>query len=281
MAEPSPKADSETARIPWLSREGKFRFELGLRQNDGSFFASTPEHQEILSARQKILAEHPTRHAALLDEGRELLTAARLLAQESSGTSLCAHASPFDSCLDLGRHWEPDFLLLKPDIDGALRLVGGCVCFPSSWDLTEKLGKPVSAIHEHVPTLNASLGAQIDTFLRRIKPGVTWERWNWGLAAVSAMNHHPALAHPRLSAHALLAETWIRIEHQAFRSLDVCGSLLFAIRISVVPLSEFAAQPLAASRLVELLETMPEHIARYKGLSLARPSLIRQLRTLS
>ena len=251
---------------PWLSREGKFGFELGLRQGDESFFGPSADHVAILTARRTVLESHPDRHAALLDEGVPLLG------------DLNAWRGTHLPLLELGMNWEPDFLLLKPDAEGVHRLAGGCVCFPSSWDLHEKLGLPIEAIHAPVPTLNNNLGIQISTFLRRIKPGAVWERWNWGIAAVADLNHHPALQHPKLHGGSTLADSWLRIEHQAFRSLNAHGGLLFAIRISVLCLADLAQQLGASVRLAELLETMPDGIAAYKGLTEARAPLARQLR---
>lgn len=271
-------ASQQTGRIPWLSREGKFRFELGLRQGDDSFFKQSSGGDTILAARRAVLEEHPARHAAMLDAGEDLLEEVCAFASEATETGLGNGESAWDTCVELGKSWEPDFLLLKPDAAGVHHLVGGCVCFPSSWDLHEKLGHPVEAIHAPVPTLNENLGTQISAFLRRIKPGAIWERWNWGVAAVAELNHHPALAHPRLHGGSTLHDSWLRIEHQVFRSLDATGGLLFAIRVSVVPLASFAQQPDAALRLAELLETMPEDIAVYKSLSTARLPLARQLR---
>jgi hypothetical protein len=275
-------AVTETAqisgRVPWLSREGKFRFELGLRQVSGDFFASSADHDAVLADRAALLDSHPARHAAMLDEGADLIRLTRLFASEVSGVSPASKPSALEDCIDLGSHWEPDFLLLKPAADGLHRLVGGCICFPSSWDLHEKLGLPVEAIHAPVPTVNQTLGTQISAFLGRIKPGAVWERWNWGMAAVDALNHHPALAHPRLHAGSTISGTWLRLEHQAFRSLDARGGLLFAIRISVLSLIEIAKQKEAALRLAELLETMPADIATYKGLLTARIPLVQQLR---
>jgi hypothetical protein len=268
-----------SARIPWMSREGKFRFEMGLRQGDESFFQASSRNAEILAEREAVLTANPARYAAMLDEGADLLHKLRAFTRESAGISPGGEeGSITDLCVDLGKKWEPDFLLLKPSADGVHRLVGGCICFPSSWDLREKLGHTVDAIHEPVPTVNESLGSQIHAFLRRIKPGVVWERWNWGMAAVDDWNHHPALAHPRLVEGSTLADSWLRVEHQAFRSLDADGGLLFGIRITVISLTEFARNREAALRLAELLETMPGDIAAYKGLSTSRLPLARQLR---
>lgn len=276
MAEPD--TSSSGGRIPWLSREGKFRFEVGLRQGDESFFQRSAGGSAILAERAAVLEAHPARYAAMLEEGAGLLDATRNLARELAGVSLREGGSTLEACVNLGKHWEPDFLLLQPAADGVHRLVGGCICFPSSWDLREKLGHPVEVIHEPVPTLNETLGTQISAFLRRIKPGAIWERWNWGMAAVDDLNHHPALAHPRLDDGSTLTDTWLRVERQMFRSLDDQGGLLFGIRIEVIPLRAFARQREAALRMAELLETMPDDIAGYKGLLTARLPLARQLR---
>jgi hypothetical protein len=215
------------------------------------------------------------------EEGADLLRKVRSFAKQVGGITLGSGGSIHEDCIALGRCWEPDFLLLKPRTDGVHRLVGGCVCFPSSWDLHEKLGHSVESIHAPVPTLNENLGTQIGAFLSRIKPGVVWERWNWGVAGVDALNHHPALVLPKMHAGSTLADSWLRIEHQAFRSLDANGGLLFAIRISVLSLTEIAEQRGTALRLAELLETMPDDIATYKGLLSARVPLARQLRAVA
>jgi hypothetical protein len=274
----APDTSPAEARIPWLSREGRFRFELGLRQSSGDFFKASANQNAILAARAELLDDHPHRHAAMLEDGADLLHRAQACASEVSGVASRQGDSPLQECIELGKVWEPDFLLLKPGPEGVHRLVGGCVCFPSSWDLHEKMGQSIKTIHAPVPTVNETLGTQISAFLGRIKPGAVWERWNWGVAAVDALNHHPALALRKLHASSTLADSWLRLEHQAFRSLDAHGGLLFAIRISLLSLTEIAQQREAALRLAELFETMPDDIATYKGLLTARIPLARQLR---
>jgi hypothetical protein len=170
--------------------------------------------------------------------------------------------------------WEADFLLMKPDDAGVFRLYGGCLCFPSHWDLREKLGLPMADIHAPVPGLNETLGTQIDGFLRRIKPGVSWERANWGLSRTAELNLHPSRKLPRLDAGVALDEVWFRIEEQSLVALPESGGILFGIRLVIVPMRDIKADETARQGMIRALRTMPEPMARYKGIAPARERLI-------
>ena len=244
---------------------------MGLRRGEEAFFRNRPENIALLAERAHWLATDPNRHAACEPDGEvailELLDYVRTV-----NPGLAA-----DSLLTLGREWEPDFLLLRRDRDGVFRLVAGCVCFPSHWVLREKMRQPVAAIHAPVPTLNATLGSKIDTFLAGLRADTIWERWNWGLAATSELNDHPQRGLPRLSAETPLDSCWFRSEHQAFRRLSASGAILFAIRLDLVSLTALAADRTLAQRLAEALRTMPAEIAAYKGLAKARLPLAERL----
>src|SRR5262249_5426477 len=112
--------------------------------------------------------------------------------------------------VELAVEWEPDFLLLTFDASNVARFAGGAVCFPYSRSLEEKVGHPVSWIHEVVPGLNEALGAQIDGFLARLKPGTSWLRANWGLSRSAELNQHPARGLPRLDGQVCANEVWLR-----------------------------------------------------------------------
>ena len=178
--------------------------------------------------------------------------------------------------MTLGKIWEPDFLLLNREGE-EFRLRGGCLCFPSFWVLSEKLGHPVSFIHGPVPTLNGALGTQIQMFLQRLKPGEVWERTNWGLAATPELNCHPNRNLRRLDAGVTLDKVWLRAEHQAFVLLPETGGLLFGIRVSLHSVNELAVETEFRDGLRRFLETMPLEVSRYKGLEQAREALIGQL----
>jgi len=253
-----------------------FRFEMGLRRGDLGFFTHTGDDAAVLIERAHWLKADPARYAAALDDAGP--TKALLADAVALATSAIPTLQVRPDVVALGRAWALDFLLLAPDSTGAHTLRAGCVCFPSHWDLREKLGRPLAEIHAPVPTLNLSLARQIDTFLTALRPGAVWERWNWGLAATPERNNHPALRLPRITPETSLDHLWLRAEHQAFVRLPATGGVLFAIRIVIEPLPTFIEKPGAAARLADLLATMPDEIARYKGVGSARESLVLRLR---
>jgi hypothetical protein len=260
----------------------RFRFE---RSEPGEFFRPTPEHRVLISQRSHWLETDPSRYAALLPQGTVLLDETVEFARRQGivspdSTDLHdAFQAARKRCLSLGRTWEPDFLLLALEPDDTVRLVGGCVCFPSSWSLEEKMGHPIETIHRIVPGLNAALGAQIHGFLAKLRPGAAWRRSNWGLSRTAELNQHPARRLPRLDDTIRLDEVWLRVEHQALLALPRSKGILFGIRLALHPLAEICADRALASRLVRALATMPEAMARYKGLATARERLIALLTT--
>ena len=266
-----------------LFPEADYRFHMGVRPGDGAaFFGPTAAREGLLAERGRWLEDCPGEYAAMGPDAGELLEEAIALAvgwgvPGLAGLPNASGSTPLDRCVALARRWEPDFLLLRQGADGAFRLVGGSVCFPSSWSLQEKMGRPVAEIHGVVPGLNAGLSRQIDTFLARVSPGAAWERENWGLSGDDELNRHPRRHLPGLNADVTLDAAWLRIEHQAFVRMPRTGGLLFGIRLSLHPFRALAAHPVAAKGLARALRTMPAEVARYKGLAEAIAPLVRAL----
>ena len=261
-----------------LFTEGDFAFRFGMQRPGQEWFRWDRPESEALQERHRWLSEEPGRHLAWISEALPLLQETESLfpepAEEPAGVG---ESQPADRLKSLSLRWEPDLLLLRRDASGEFRLVAGAVCFPSAWDLREKIGHTVEAIHAGVPTLNATLGSRIHTFLDRLPPGQTFERDNWGLAAHGERNAHPDRALPRLTAEATLETTWLRLEHQAFRMLPQSRGLLFAIHLTAHPLARVLRTPEDSRRLASQLRSMPDAIAAYKGILTARETLIRQL----
>jgi hypothetical protein len=250
-----------------LFPEGDHRFHLTLRRGEpAEFFRPWDETGAVLAERRRWLAETPTRYASLQPEGEPLLAE---WAELAAGWEQPAPTT----ARELGERFEPDVLLLSPDTGGELRLRGGALCFPTGWALEEKLGHPLDFIHGAVPGLNAALAAPIRQFLARLKPGIAFQRDNWGLAATDELNLHPARGVAPPSLPVALDRLWLRVEHQALVALPRTGGVVFGIRIARHRLDEVARDP-AAPRLRQALASMPAELATYKRLDAIREELV-------
>jgi len=258
--------------------EGDYRFRLRFERGEpAEFFAPTIAHTALVAERRRWLRQSPQAYAGLRPAGEPLLAETVALAVRWHRFAVPAALSPWEQCLALGEFWEADFLLLQREASARLRLDAGCVCFPSSWRFADKLGQPLELIHAPVPGLNSALGPAMARFISGLKPGAAALRHNWGLARSPELNHHPDRALPRLDATVRADEVWLRVEHQALVALPTSGGLLFGIRVVNHPLAEVLADAVARRRLAHALITMPEAMARYKGLESARARLLELL----
>jgi hypothetical protein len=240
------------------------------------FFNPWRQPANVLEQRRQWLREEPDAYSALLPEGEPLVEEwiERSRAWGFEAPMPRRHASAGETLRAIGEALEPDFLLLRPDDSGEMKLLGGCVCFPSSWSLEEKMGRPLDFIHRVVPGLNEQLGKPIAQFLRRMTPDIAWLRANWGLSRSAELNQHPRRALPRLDATVRPDEVWLRVEHQALVALPTSDGVLFGIRVMVHSLTEVKRDPAAARGLHRALQTMPEAMAIYKGIAPARSALL-------
>jgi hypothetical protein len=270
--------------LPDLFPDEDFRFHMALRRGTvEEFFGPTDANTSLIAERQHWMRAEPQKYLACLPEAAPLLDECVAVAHGIGALSDAQHAQfvtlkePGERCAALGEVWEPDFLLLKSDATEAFRMVAGCVCFPSSWSLAEKIGKPLQTIHGVVPSLNAQIGSSIQSFLSRLTPGVAWLRHNWGLSRSSELNQHPQRGLSRLDGAVELSHVWLRVEHQALVTLPRGAGVLFGIRIAMHSLAEVKMDAAAAPKLVRALRTMPAEVAAYKGLAVARDRIIELL----
>lgn len=285
LENPGPDPDRPMPHHPGGSLDGlfpdedyrlKMRFERG---RVGDFFNRWRNPADALEQRRHWLQSEPDACSALLPDGAFLLEE---MIEQSARWAFDPPLPPFGPdppgiLRTVGKSIEPDFLLLKPDENGEMKLAGGCVCFPSSWSLEEKMGRPLDFIHSVVPGLNDQIGRPIAQFLERLAPDITWLRANWGLSRSPELNQHPKRGLPRLEAGVKLDEVWLRVEHQALVALPRSRGVLFGIRVVVHPLAEVKRDSAALRGLLRALRTMPESMAVYKGIARSRAALVRML----
>ncbi|MCR6635433.1 DUF3445 domain-containing protein [Devosia sp.] len=181
-----------------------------------------------------------------------------------------------------------DDLLILSRAEPGWRLVAASLNFPSSWVLSEKIGKVLDAIHGPVPgfgpeTRPAQLMARMFDALRPETPVI---RWNWSLYGDRRL-FHPDVSgpdKPRFGTGDEADPVLLRIERQTLRKLPQTGAIVFTIRISLVDLDSFALLPGAKSFAetlhAQLLALTPEQLG-YKGLTRERDRVLKRLAGIS
>ncbi|MER9295506.1 DUF3445 domain-containing protein [Mesorhizobium sp. M0621] len=181
---------------------------------------------------------------------------------------------------------QEDLVLMRRS-DNGWRLVAGSLCFPSSWSLQEKFGKPLQDIHAPVPGFGP--GTRPAELINRMFDGLQGqavERYNWSIQSDNAL-YHPlsdlqridrATNRPsRFSDGDINAHAFIRVERQTLRKLPVARDILFTIRIHLDPLAVLARHPDRAKLAVSFaaqLEALDLAQLDYKGLTADRDRLM-------
>lgn len=140
-------------------------------------------------------------------DGDPLLVAARLVQED-----LCLHEKKGDEHV----------------------LTAAILCFPASWTLAEKVGRPLSGIHATVEEYDGDIGKRVQRLFDGLKVGRPIWRYNL-LQYV-----RPDLFQPRSETDVRSADedygsgAYTRSEHQALVRMPKSGAVLFAIHTYVV-----------------------------------------------
>ena len=110
-------------------------------------------------------------------------------------------------------------------------LTAAVICFPASWTLEEKIGRPLTDIHFGVDVYDNDLGKRVQRLFDGIKVGKPLWRYN------ILRYQNPELFQPRgVDDRRDVDEggNYIRSEHQALVRMAESGAVLFAIHTYVV-----------------------------------------------
>ena len=181
---------------------------------------------------------------------------------------------------------QEDLVILQKHQDG-WTVTAGTLAFPSSWRLSDKLGKPMHDVHGPVPDFNAGTrnAMMIERMFDNLRPDMPVMRWNWSLYGDDVLHHPEAGNGGRRFGEGEIAEhVFLRVERQTLRKLPQSGAILFTIRIYVDPLEALdshAEGPAIARALIEQVnELTPEQLA-YKGLVREKDSVIWRLQEIA
>lgn len=288
-------------------------FSIGLKSVDQSRWLDPPgddgpamivEKDRLIAKRQEdvFAAEAGTEAAQreILDLVADHVTIGNppIARREGSGIAIAGRTvdveNPREPALQAAARLVPDDLVIMRRGDDGWRLAAASLCFPSSWVLAEKFGRPMSEIHRPVPGFAA--GTRNDELISRmfdkLQPAVIVERFNWSLQGNAAL-YHPLpdrdrddRAHspqPRFPGADPAASAFIRVERQSLRKLPRSGDILFTIRIHLDPMSWLAGRrdsPALAASFADQLSALNGEEVAYKGLNADRDRLVQALREL-
>lgn len=135
--------------------------------------------------------------------------------------------------------WE-DLCLLLPGPDGAPVLVAGAVGFPTDWRLTEKIGRPLTAVHAPIHGYADKLAGGVDHFIATLPPGPIFGRANWFVVPSAEWRYlpedDPVARFAHVTAENAGETLFVRCERQTLRRLPLTGAVLFTIGIAVARL---------------------------------------------
>jgi hypothetical protein len=188
--------------------------------------------------------------------------------------------------MQLGERLVPQDLVLMRRGDTGWRLAAAALCFPSSWKLSEKFGRPIHEVHGPVPgfgggTRNAGLIARMFDNMRPETPMI---RWNWSIYGDAELFHPHNSPARRFGPGARAEHVFLRVERQTLRLLPQSRDILFTIHIVVDPLEALERHsdaPRIASALIEQLNAFNPEQLEYKGMTLERDRLVERLREIA
>lgn len=144
--------------------------------------------------------------------------------------------------LSLGRLVQEDLCLLESD--GAEHvLTGAILCFPASWTLSQKIGRPLTAIHDPVVPYDEGIARRVQRMFDAVRPGHPLHRGN------SLFYDDATLFQPRFEGQRRprpVARSFVRIERQCLVRLPVSRAVVFSIHSYVIRSVDLPDAALAA-----------------------------------
>ena len=159
------------------------------------------------------------------------------------------------------------------------------VALPSMWAPEQKIGRSFAEAHAPVADHRLIVGAA-PQLVRLVTGPDRWERFVWTLTAHPRLHGHPQRVDPArwppgLIDDQLAAQTWWRTERQTFIPVPSAPGAprqaVFTILVNVTPLAQAFSTPAQAARMHDALASMTDEVLAYRGLTDARPALLRWL----
>lgn len=149
---------------------------------------------------------------------------------------------PADKLGTLARLVQEDLCLLEPAGAGHV-LTAAILCFPASWTLAEKIGRPLTGIHDPVAVYDPVMAARVQRLFDAIRPDRPLWRQNALVYADAALHQPRPEGAPRRDPGA--EGRYLRSEKQCLARLSPGNAVVFSIHTFVLPLTALPPEALA------------------------------------
>ena len=212
-------------REDWLLRDEVFTQQMAYRDwllehQRGAVFAQTQQANEAAEELRDIII-----HDCGFEKNGGLVT-------RPDGVSVGITA---DAPLITAARLTQSDLCIFQDAGGSHILTAGVMCFPSSWTLSQKMGRNLASIHRPVDEFDERIATSVQRMFKAIRIQQPLWRANF-LIYTDAQLHQPreeGVAKPMDSD----APRYVRVERQSFRRLPKSLAVVFGIHTSVIPAS--------------------------------------------
>ncbi len=229
---PQGQAEVAAARLPavrpvqgpWLRIDAAYAAQMALREQ-----LLAQREAEVLAQQESGLAAS----RAFLEMALEALPAgfergARSVVCPDGREVTVDFATPLKT---VGRLLQQDVCILeKRDVEHVM--TGAVLCFPASWTLAQKIGRPLMAIHAPVAEYDGGIGARVQRLFDGVQAGKPVWRANLLRYERAALHQPRAERDPRPVGGP--DAPYIRSERQTILRLPVAGAVAFTIHTTVV-----------------------------------------------
>ena len=145
----------------------------------------------------------------------------------------------YEECpLELASYLVGDDICLLEEEDGDYKLVAASVCAPTWWDLSEKIGKPLTEIHAPIVNLEEKIGRMIRHFLQNLSAKDCYQRSNWFLFTSPDLCVFPnsfnfSTEMTNINHQNIETNLFLRCERQTFRKLKDSQHIAFELRYTL------------------------------------------------
>ena len=207
------------------------------------------DYDAQMAYRARLIAEHTDTVLAARSEGEdpaiELLEMLLAHLGDPRDLTLKERFCPLTAIC----HLVPEDFCIMTKADGAdeYLLSAAILCFPSRWLLAEKLGRPMTHIHEPVPYYDEGIARRVNRIFDALHPDRPVVRCNW------LLHTDPELFMPigregdqqRIARADPYGPIYLRTERQTLVRLPRTNAIAFGIKSSVTPIEALPLEQLA------------------------------------